>query len=166
MLFRSSGFRRTTLASGPFLIAVCASVLFAGCDAGRHALDRADPLVVRVTGRDFHWYFTYPGADGEFDTQDDIDAAHNLHLPLGQPVQLNVTSEDYLYAFRAPELELTEVAVPGMTFSIRFLPERVGRFELEVDPMCGFDFLHANRTMGQVVVASEFDDADLHLWSN
>ena len=136
--------------------------MIVGCDGtGIFQFDGPELLVVRVIGRDFQWHFVYPGADGEFDTHDDIDSANDLLVPKGYRVRLDVTSEDYLYAFRAPDFDLREVAVPGMSFSIEFRPDRSGRFELEVDPMCGFDFLHANRAMGHVVVADALDSSAL-----
>lgn len=139
------------------------ALIIAGCDgAGLFQLGKPELLVVRVIGRDFQWHFIYPGADGEFDTHDDVDSANDLMVPKGYRVRLDVTSEDYLYAFRAPDFDLREVAVPGMNFSIDFRPDRSGRFELEVDPMCGFDFLHANRPMGHVVVADNLDDSALN----
>ena len=151
---------------GHRFIAFLLTALLAGCgDAGFLGFNQSEPLIVRVIGRDFQWYFTYPGADGEFGTDDDVDSAHDLRIPKGYKVRLDVTSEDYLYAFRAPELELREVAVPGMSFSINFISDRAGRFELEVDPMCGFDFLHANRTMGYVVVADTVDDFGSSQWA-
>ena len=153
--------------NGRRLIILLTAAVTVGCgDAGLFELGRTEPLVVRVTGRNFQWYFTYPGADGEFDTADDVDSPHNVSLPKGYNVQLHVTSEDYLYAFRAPELALREVAVPGMNFLIDFKTDRTGRFELEVDPMCGFDFLHANRTMGHVIVSDTFDNVGRAWWSH
>ena len=148
------------------LIGLVLAITLLGCsDAGLIEFSKSKPLVVRVIGRDFQWHFTYPGADGEFDTQDDVDSAQDLRIPRGYKVRLDVTSEDYLYAFRAPELDLRKVAVPGMTFSIKFKPDRAGRFELIVDPMCGFDFLHANRTMGHLVVAEGLEESGLTRWS-
>lgn len=112
----------------------------------------ATPLVIRVVGRDFYWLFTYPGRDGTIGTDDDVTSRQVLHLPLDHPVRLELTSEDYAYAFRVPELKLLESAIPGLLFTIDFVPRETGSYELEVDPMCGFSFAHDNDVMGQLLI--------------
>ena len=104
--------------------------------------------MVRAEGRGFYWYFTYPGSDNEFGTKDDIKSAKVLRLPSRIKTVIEVTSNDYIYMFRSNELGIKEVAVPGLTFSIEFTPEQTGEFELVVDPMCGFNFMHDNEYMG------------------
>ena len=108
------------------------------------------PLQVDVVGREFYWHFTYPGVDEKLGTSDDFSVAQDLVLPSGRPVVLRVTSDDFIYTFRAPELGLLETAAPGLSFELEFTPDRIGRYRLEVDPMCGFNLLHDNDTMGHV----------------
>ena len=121
-----------------------------GCEPDADA--GAEALRVRAVGEGFYWHFTYAGPDGVFDTADDRRSEHQLELPVGVPVELLVTSEDYIYSFRAPALGLLEVAVPDLTFSASFAPERVGSYALEIDPLCGVNFLHDNDTMGRIDV--------------
>lgn len=112
-------------------------------------------LEVRVRGRDFRWHFTLPGPDARFGTADDVRHVGGLTLPQGQRVNFEITSEDYLYAFRAPALGLLEMAMPGVTFRASLVPERAGRFELEMDPMCAVPFAHESDLMGWLEIAGE-----------
>ena len=120
-----------------------------------------EPLDVRVTGRGFYWHFTYPGEDRTLGTPDDVTFANELRLPVNRPVTLTVTSEDYVYTFRSPELGITEVAIPELAYIATATPVRAGRHDLEVDPLCGFNFLHDNATIGHIVVVSE---AEFERW--
>ena len=109
------------------------------------------PLVIDVVGRDFLWSFTYPGADKILGTEDDLVVEKDLHLPLGHDIHLRLTSEDYIYTFRARELGLRELAVPELQFDLDFRTESVGKYELEVDPLCAIRFLHGDE-MGWLVI--------------
>ena len=122
--------------------------------------DSATPVLqINVVGREFHWYFTYAGSDDLFGTDDDVHVARDLVLPYGRRVMLHVTSHDYVYTFRAPQLDLLETAAPGLSFELGFTPEPRGRFALEVDPMCGLGVLHDNEEMGFLTImdAHQFD---------
>jgi cytochrome c oxidase subunit 2 len=136
---------------------VCLLAILPACD--RTAADFAipNPLVIRATGRDFHWHFIYPGRDGALDTPDDVRSDQDLRVPLGHPVKIELTSQDYVYTFRAPELGLKEIAVPDLSFAIEFTPKQPGRYRLEVDPLCGFRFAHENDVMGQLVIEPASD---------
>ncbi len=76
----------------------------------------SEPLRVDVVGREFYWHFTYPGADDALGTSDDVQVVRDFVLPSGRPVVLRVTSDDFIYTFRAPELGLLETAAPGLSF--------------------------------------------------
>lgn len=117
----------------------------------------AAPLTVTATGTDFYWYFTYHGADGVLGTSDDLSVQRQLRLPQGQPVQLHVTSTDYIYSFRSRTYGINEMAVPEITVSVTLEPQSLGRDDLPVDPLCGFNFLHDNDAMGSIEVLKPQD---------
>jgi heme/copper-type cytochrome/quinol oxidase subunit 2 len=112
----------------------------------------AAPLTVTATGRDFYWHFTYHGADGALGTADDLIVERQLRLPQGRPVQLRVTSADYIYSFRSRAYGINEMAVPELTASVALEAQSLGRDDLPVDPLCGFNFLHDNEAMGFIEV--------------
>lgn len=107
---------------------------------------------VEVRGDGFLWSFTRAGVDQQLGTEDDQIEVGRLTLAHGQPVRLFIRSSDYIYALSVPELGLNEVAVPELTFVRDLTPRQKGRYDLPVDPMCGFNFLHANTSMGEILV--------------
>ena len=115
-------------------------------------------LTVLVTGNQFNWHITYPGADGILRTADDIQAIRHLHLPLDTRVRLSLTSEDYLYSLALPDWNLKEIAVPDLSFSLEFETDQIGRFELRGDQLCGFS--HPN-LMATVTVETS---SDFNIW--
>jgi heme/copper-type cytochrome/quinol oxidase subunit 2 len=56
-------------------------------------------LLVRITGRQFVWSFTYAGADGELDTADDFQTVTELHVPQGKVVRFQLEAVDVLSLF-------------------------------------------------------------------
>ncbi|MBI1318865.1 MAG: cytochrome-c oxidase [Candidatus Hydrogenedens sp.] len=130
-----------------------------------------DPLVVRVVAQQFLWNVHYPGADGQFgradaalvDEQlnplgldkedpaalDDVVLQNQLHLPLGRPVVVRLTSKDMVHSFAIPEMWVKRDAIPGMVTQVYFTPtettatlqERTGQpgrtFEIVCSQLCG-----------------------------
>lgn len=118
------------------------------------------PLVVEVTGREFEWYFRYPGADGKFETSDDTRVEKDLHVPLDVDIVLQLKSDDYVYTFSIPDLELKEIAVPQLTFTLPFRASAPGTFELLADPLCNFRFYH-DELMGRLIIQEQ---SEFSIW--
>ncbi len=111
-----------------------------------------EPLHIHISGEEFTWQFRYSGPDGVLHTADDIvKPGQELHLPLGVAAELELTSRDYIYTFALPHLDLRQVAVPDLTFSLAFTPQTTGAFPFVGDQMCGFAHESLN---GRVVVES------------
>ena len=107
--------------------------------------------LVEVTGSGFEWSFRYPGRDGRFGTDDDLVSTRDLHLPRGRAVDLKLTSTDYIYTLKLPELELEEIAVPELVHTLRVDADRVGSYQLLSDPMCAIRFSH-DKEMGRMQI--------------
>ena len=107
---------------------------------------------IEVRGEGFYWTFVRAGADKKLGTEDDLIFHRELLIEQGSRVRLHIRSNDYIYTLRVPELDLNEVAVPDLTFTYKFVAERLGRYDLPVDPLCGVNFLHDNTMMGEIVV--------------
>ena len=86
-------------------------------------------------------------------------ALGDLHLPRGRTVDLKLTSTDYIYTLKLPELELEEIAVPELVHTLRVDADRVGSYQLLSDPMCAIRFSH-DEEMGrmQIEEARVFQD--------
>src|SRR5436305_1189284 len=94
------------------LTACVAAALFFGIDAValrrsdadlRAAFWRfpeADPAALRVevTAQQWAWTFRYAGADGRFDTRDDIVTLNELHVPVATPIYLKLRSKDVAHS--------------------------------------------------------------------
>lgn len=117
----------------------------------------ARPLEVRVTGSDFKWLIRYAGPDGRLDTEDDVLTQRHLQLPARAEVTIDLRSDDYVYTFLVPDLDLAEMAVPGKPFLMRLETEEPGAHSLRGSQMCGFT--HPD-LIGEVVVQPRagFDD--------
>ena len=69
-----------------------------------------------------------------------------------------LNSEDYIYVMSLPGYAEKEIAVPDLTFEIRFATRGKDRIDIIVDPLCGFRLLH-DEFMGKVVVDQRRDFA-------
>jgi cytochrome c oxidase subunit 2 len=72
-----------------------------------------------------------------------------LHLPVGRPVRLVMTSEDVIHSFYVPAFRIKQDVLPGRYTSISFTPSRAGEYHLFCTEFCGTD--HA-LMLGKIVV--------------
>lgn len=107
-----------------------------------------DPdLTVNVTGMQYAWIFRYPDSgitDGE------------LHVPVGQNVQLRIEAQDVIHSFWVPQFRLKQDAIPGETTELRFVATKEGTYPVVCTELCGA-YHGAMRT--QVIVHSPEDYA-------
>ena len=110
------------------------------------------PILIKATGHKFFWRFSFCGQDRTFGTRDDLVVDKVLHLPLDSDIRLTVESDDFVYSFHVPELQLRHVAVPGLSYSLDFHTDRPGSYTAVMDPVCGGGiFLSPDQDMGHVV---------------
>ncbi|HXG52393.1 MAG TPA: cytochrome c oxidase subunit II [candidate division Zixibacteria bacterium] len=95
-------------------------------------------LVVRGTGKQFNWEFTFPGRDGSFDTPDDLHVENNLHVPAGKVIHVVLTSKDVIHSFFLPHLRLKQDVVPGRQITVWFEATQPGEYEIPCAELCGF----------------------------
>src|SRR5262245_48257069 len=94
-------------------------------------------LQVQITGEQFAWNFRYAGADGKFDTPDDVITLNQLHFPVGKPVVASLSSKDVIHSFYLPEFRVKQDAVPGLHTRIWFEGNRVGSWDIACAELCG-----------------------------
>jgi len=109
----------------------------AGCDLNSD-LSPTNVLAIEVTGDEYNWYFRYPGRDRVLGTDDDQHSVQDLFLPENTDVFLKLTSNDYVYSFALPDLDLREVAVPGLSFELQFRTKGDQTLQILGDQLCGF----------------------------
>jgi len=99
-----------------------------GLGASPENQNQAVPLTINVMGLQYAWIFTYPESgltSGE------------LHIPVGQEIDLKITAQDVLHAFWLPEFRLKQDAIPGRESELRFTPNRVGQYPIVCAELCG-----------------------------
>ena len=102
---------------------------------------------IYVVGKQWMWKLQYPDGQREI---------NSLHVPLGRPVQLIMTSEDVIHDFAVPALRIKHDVLPGRYDTIWFQATEAGTYHLFCTQFCGTD--HASMT-GSVTVMSEPDFA-------
>jgi len=86
-------------------------------------------LQVQVIGQQWAWTYRYPQFGGFETTQ--------LMLPVGEPVQFNVTSLDVIHSFWAYTLGVKADANPGLNDVAYTTPYHTGYFQVRCDELCG-----------------------------
>jgi cytochrome c oxidase subunit II len=97
----------------------------------------AAALRVDVTAQQWAWTFRYAGADGRFDTADDVVTLNELRVPVATPIYLKLRSKDVVHSFYLPNFRTKIDAVPGSTTRLWFEAREAGVFEIGCAQHCG-----------------------------
>jgi cytochrome c oxidase subunit 2 len=97
-------------------------------------------LEIFVTGKQWMWKVEHPEGQREI---------NELHVPLGRPVKLTMTSEDVIHDFFVPAFRVKKDVLPGRYTSLWFEATKVGSFHLFCAQYCGA--FHAGM-LGTIVV--------------
>lgn len=108
---------------------------------------KAADLTVNVLGLQYAWVFTYP---------DQGITAGELHVPLGQDVQLNISAQDVIHSFWVPQFRLKQDALPGNKTELRFVATRLGTYPVVCAELCG-SYHGGMRTQVIVHTPEEYD---------
>lgn len=106
-----------------------------------------DASTIYVVAKQWMWKIQHPGGQREINT---------LHVPLGQPTRLVMTSQDVIHSFYVPAFRIKQDVLPDRYTQMWFKPTRLGSFDLFCAEFCGTD--HA-RMGGRVVVMTPADYA-------
>lgn len=118
----------------------------------------AGDVRVRVVAKQFAWTFVYPGADGVFDTADDLIVPRVLNVPVHQKIRLTLTSQDVIHSFCLPEARLKQDILPGREIPAWFEATRTGTFTVACAELCG---LGHTKMLGELRV---HDAAEYEAW--
>ena len=88
----------------------------------------APPLTVDLTAMQFAFIFQYPEAG---------ITSGELHVPVGQPVELHMEARDVIHAFWVPQFRLKQDVIPGQPTLLSFTPTRAGTYPLICAELCG-----------------------------
>jgi cytochrome c oxidase subunit 2 len=92
----------------------------------RHPPD--DALEIHVVGKQWMWKLQHMEGKREID---------ELHIPVGKPVKLTMTSEDVIHSFYVPEFRVKQDAVPGRYTTMWFQATKPGTYHLFCAEYCG-----------------------------
>ena len=114
---------------------------------------------IEVMGQQWYWNYRLPGADGvlgltdlrnitdenpfgiNLDDPNGLDdiliQADDLHIPIDQPIKMNLRSIDVLHDFYIPQFRAKMDMVPGVVTYYWFTPIRTGNFEILCMEYCG-----------------------------
>jgi cytochrome c oxidase subunit 2 len=113
----------------------------------QNAPENATPLY--VVGKQWMWKIQHPEGQREI---------NELHVPVGVPVKLIMTSEDVIHSFYVPAFRVKMDVLPGRYTELWFTPTVVGEYRLFCTEYCGTK--HAG--MGGRVIVME--PADYQAW--
>lgn len=108
----------------------------------------ASPMVVKVTGQQWVWSFSYP--------QDGGVSSNELMLPVNRPVVFQVTSTDVIHSFWIPEMGIKVDANPEVTTETSTTPDLVGAFNVRCAELCGLNHSYMQTTVN-VMSQDDFD---------
>lgn len=96
--------------------------------------------VVNVTGVQFAWSFETNEGGKKI-------KSNRLVVPVGEPVEFKVRSNDVIHDFWVPAWRLKVDAVPGITTSYSLTPTRTGTFDVVCAELCGLGHAYMRQTV-------------------
>jgi cytochrome c oxidase subunit II len=113
-----------------FIPLAIVSVIFVWAVDLFFSLNRVPPdaMEVYVVGKRWMWKAQHQGGQREI---------NELHVPVGAPVRLTLTSEDVIHSFFVPAFRIKKDAVPGRYTHAWFEATRPGRYHLFCAEYCG-----------------------------
>jgi cytochrome c oxidase subunit II len=110
----------------------------------------AGAIRVHVVAKQWMWQFVYPNG---------VAAEDELRVPVGQPVELVLTSRDVIHSFYVPAFRLKQDLVPGRITSMWFMASQPGTYPILCAEFCGAGH---SRMRGRVIAMPA---ADYVRWS-
>ena len=112
---------------------------------------RTAELTVDVVGHDWWWEAVYEESGAR--------TANEIHIPVGVPVRLRLTTDDVIHSFWVPQLQAKIDMIPGRTNEMWLQADEPGRFRGQCAEFCGLQ--HANMVFYVVAEAP----ADFETWA-
>jgi cytochrome c oxidase subunit 2 len=108
-----------------------------------------EPLVIRVRGLQWWWEVTYPDASGQ-----ELVTANEIHIPVGRPVRIELSSADVIHSFWVPNLAGKQDMIPGRDNVLTIQAGAAGVHRGQCAEFCGLQ--HAR--MAFMVIAEPPED--------
>jgi cytochrome c oxidase subunit 2 len=85
-------------------------------------------LEIFVVAKQWMWKFQHPGGQREL---------NELHVPVGRPIKMTMTSEDTIHSFFVPAFRVKMDVLPGKYTTAWFEPTKPGQYHLFCAEYCG-----------------------------
>lgn len=95
---------------------------------------RSVALKVQVVGHQWWWEVRYPGQG--------IVTANDIHIPVGRPIEVELTTDDVIHSFWVPQLTGKTDLISGRTNRMWIQADRPGLYRGQCAEYCGLQ--HAN----------------------
>jgi cytochrome c oxidase subunit II len=89
---------------------------------------------IEVIGHQWWWEVRYP--------EQGFDTANEIHIPVGRPVTLKLTSADVIHSFWVPQLHPKLDMIPGQTNTLTLQADNPGTYLGECAEYCGEQHAH------------------------
>lgn len=109
----------------------------------------AGAIEIQAIGKQWMWKFQHPEGKREI---------NELHVPLGQPVRLNMISQDVIHSMFVPAFRVKRDVLPGSYGETWFEATKLGEYHLFCAEYCGTEH---SRMRGRVVV---MEPSDYQTW--
>jgi cytochrome c oxidase subunit 2 len=109
----------------------------------------SDAVEYFAVGKQWMWKFQHPEGNREINA---------LHIPVGQPIKMTMTSEDVIHSFFVPEFRTKMDVLPGRYSTVWFEATKVGQYHLFCAEYCGAEH---SRMIGSVYA---MEPADYEAW--
>lgn len=106
-----------------------------------------DAMEIYVTGKQWMWKVQHPSGKREI---------NELHVPMGRPVKLTMTSEDVIHSFFVPAFRTKNDVLPGRYTTSWFTPTKLGKYRLFCAEYCGTEHSYMGGWV-HVVSAAEYE---------
>ena len=107
---------------------------------------------IKIVGHQFWWEVQYPDSI----PNKTVITANEIHIPVGTPVVMELSSLDVIHSFWVPSLTGKKDLLPGYTRSLWFRADTPGVYRGQCAEFCGLE--HAK--MGILVIAQKQQDFD------
>jgi cytochrome c oxidase subunit 2 len=85
-------------------------------------------MAIEVVGRNWWWEARYPNG---------AVTANEIHIPVGQAVEVKLSTADVIHSFWVPQLNVKQDQVPGMDNRMWLLADEPGRYRGQCTEYCG-----------------------------
>ena len=120
--------------------------------------EKNNPVRINIQGRQWSWEAHYAGADGEWDSADDVYTINDVVIPKDRPIITKVGAVDVIHSFFLPNLRQKVDAVPGMINKIWFEATATGEFDIACAQHCG---THHYLMKGKLII---LEPDEFNLW--